>query len=240
MQIIVPDYYKEFRCIAGHCRHTCCKGWEVDIDAESLARYEQIPEIREQIEHGESPHFCLLEGEVCPFLRDDGLCEMIRKYGEGMLCQICTDHPRFRNYWTDRIEAGLGLVCEEAARIILTRDTPMKLEVCSGDRSDPPELPEDELWLLGLRDRMLSELTEEGPIARLKEYLIYRHIADALYDGRLEERIRFIDRSVASICEQWAVSDGSIEALLEIARAFSYDVEYDDEEMERRLDECLN
>ena len=32
MQIIVPDYYKEFSCIADHCRHSCCIGWEIDID----------------------------------------------------------------------------------------------------------------------------------------------------------------------------------------------------------------
>lgn len=235
MQILVPDYYKDFRCIADRCRHTCCKGWEVEIDEESLTRFERIPEIRDKIEYGEEPHFRLLDGEVCPFLLGSGLCKMILEHGENMLCQICTDHPRFRNYWSGRIEMGLGLVCEEAARIILTRDAPMKLEVLSDDRTGPYELPEDEAWLLTFRDNMLRNVNGTGPIARLKEYLIFRHIADALYDGRLEERIRFIQESVSEIEENWNRSDRSVESLIEIVRIFSYDVEYDDEEKEKRL-----
>ena len=39
---IVPDYYKEFRCIAGACRHSCCIGWKIDIDAASAARYAAV------------------------------------------------------------------------------------------------------------------------------------------------------------------------------------------------------
>ena len=32
MKEIFPSYYPEFRCIAGACRHSCCIGWEIDID----------------------------------------------------------------------------------------------------------------------------------------------------------------------------------------------------------------
>lgn len=235
MRVFVPDYYNEFHCIADRCRHTCCKGWEVEIDSGSLARFEKIPEIRNQIEYGEDSHFRLLDGEICPFLLESGLCRMIRDYGEDMLCQICTDHPRFRNYWTDRIEMGLGLVCEEAARIILSRRTPMKLVLLSEDGAETPELPADEKWLLGVRDRMLREEAGEGPLARLREYLLFRHIADALYDDRLEERIAFVERSVSEAEQKWNATDHSLNSLVEIVRVFSYDVEYDDEEKEKRL-----
>ena len=50
-QIIVPSYYKKFKCIAGECKHSCCKGWEIDIDEKSLARYENIPDIAKYIEY---------------------------------------------------------------------------------------------------------------------------------------------------------------------------------------------
>jgi len=93
MKTLVPDYYMEFKCIADRCRHTCCQGWEVEIDEESLSRFEKIPDIAAKIEIGEDNHFRLLENEVCPFLRADGLCEMIVKYGEQMLGQTCTDPP---------------------------------------------------------------------------------------------------------------------------------------------------
>ena len=40
---VVPDFYPEFHCIASACRHSCCVGWEVDVDPETLARYRQVP-----------------------------------------------------------------------------------------------------------------------------------------------------------------------------------------------------
>ena len=76
-------------------------------------------------------------------------------------------------------------------------------------------------------------MSETGPAARLREYLIYRHIADALYDGRIAERVRLVDRAFARICASW---DGqSVPDLIEKARAFSNEVEYDDEKLEQLL-----
>lgn len=248
MKVYVPDYYKEFQCIADRCKHTCCKSWEVEIDEESRKKYRAYPNIEKHIEASdnsdEMSYFRLSEDETCPFLLENGLCEMILQYGEDMLCQTCTDHPRFRNFWSDRIEMGLGLVCEEAARIILGREKPMTLELYDmgpgkffrkeADRDGEPE--EDEKWLLEKRNTLIRQITEEGPIARLKEYLLYRHIADALYDDRLEERIAFVNVLCSRIQEEWEQTDKSPEALVEIARNYSYDVEYDEEVKERYLD----
>ena len=235
MKVIVPDYYSRFRCIAGACRHTCCEGWEVDIDAESLLRYRTMADITPQIEESDdTPHFRLGENERCPFLNSDKLCDLILRHGEDILCQICRDHPRFRSFWSDRTEIGLGLVCEEAGRLILSQEKPMELVVLSDDGTDAA-LPEDEAWLLAYRDELLQNIEETGPAARLLEYLIYRHLPDALYDGRLDTRLAFIRQSFREITDAWAQTDGTITAMAECARVWSYDVEYDDEEQERRL-----
>lgn len=234
MKLYAPQYYKEFHCIADACRHTCCEGWEIDIDEEQLARFQQEPYIAAHIEEGDPPHFRLLEGERCPFLKENGLCEMILRYGEDILCQICRDHPRFRSFWSDRVELGLGLVCEEAGRLILGSEEPMKL-VCLSDDGEETELPEDEAWLMDLRERFLQSIAESGPKARLMEYLIYRHLPDALYDDRVEQRIAFIRQSYEELTAAWEESDGSLDAMVEICRVWSYDVEYDEEELERRI-----
>lgn len=39
MLYTVPDYYGEFECIAGECEDTCCAGWQIVIDKDSLKRY---------------------------------------------------------------------------------------------------------------------------------------------------------------------------------------------------------
>ena len=234
MNIYVPEYYSAFHCIASKCRHTCCAGWEIDIDAESLARYDRLPgdfgaRVRRGIERGDTPRFILTEGERCPLLTDDNLCALILHAGEGALCQICRDHPRFRNYFSGRVEMGLGLVCEEAARLILTWPRPLRLVRLEGDDAEAPT--EDERYLFDLRDRWLASLPEQGPRTRLMETLIYRHLPDALYDGRLDERVDFIQRAFAHITAGW--TDDGLPALMERARCFSDRVEYDDEVLEK-------
>ena len=233
MNLYVPEYYPEFRCIASRCGHTCCAGWEIDIDGESLARYERLPgdfgeRLRRSLSREGTPHFILGPGERCPLLNGDNLCDLILHEGEDALCQICRDHPRFRNYFSGRVEMGLGLVCEEAGRLILSWPRPLRLIRLEGDGAESPT--EDEAYLFEIRERWLASIEEEGPRARLLETLIFRHLADALYDGRLEERIDFIRRAYGQITAGW--TEGDLPALAERARAFSDAVEYDDEALE--------
>lgn len=132
MKTVYPDYYESFKCIADKCRHSCCVGWEIDIDSKSFDFYQSVKgEFGERLCRNISiegtPHFVLKEDERCPFLNKNNLCDIYSKLGEKSLCQICSEHPRFYNEFSDRIEAGLGLCCEEAARLIITKKEPFKL-----------------------------------------------------------------------------------------------------------------
>lgn len=131
MTTYYPDYYKDFKCIAERCRHTCCAGWEIDVDEAALERFTADPAIAPYIRDGS---IILDENERCPFLREDGLCKMILEHKEDFICDICKEHPRFYNDCGDHTEAGLGLVCEEACRLILSRENDFKL-------TPPKELP---------------------------------------------------------------------------------------------------
>lgn len=122
MDIFAPTYYKKFKCIKGECKHSCCIGWEIDIDGLTLDFYKKDSEIMKNIELCNIPHFILGKDERCPFLNKYNLCDIILKYGEEGLCQICRDHPRFVNEYNSREEIGLGLTCEAAARLIIDND----------------------------------------------------------------------------------------------------------------------
>ena len=165
MKYIVPDYYNEFSCIADKCRHSCCKGWEIDIDEESYEWYKTIDgKIGEKLKNCIAvedgiPHYILEEDESCPFLRQDGLCEMICELGEDSLCQICSDHPRFRNYFSDREEMGLGLCCEAAGELILKRKEPVRLVIMEED-DDNEQQEDEEYTLLSYRD-MLFQIMQD-------------------------------------------------------------------------------
>lgn len=124
MKLYAPEYYKNFKCIADKCEHSCCIGWEIDIDEETLKKYENLespyaPEILNSISFEGTPHFKLCEGDRCPHLDKNGLCKIILSAGEEHLCAICRYHPRFYNY-TDVAEVGIGMSCREAARLILS------------------------------------------------------------------------------------------------------------------------
>lgn len=79
--------------------------------------------LKRAISDGDEPHFILGERERCPFLNEHNLCDIITELGEERLCSICAEHPRFHNELPDRVESGVGLACEAAARIILGKRT---------------------------------------------------------------------------------------------------------------------
>ena len=124
MKLYAPKYYKNFKCIADRCPHSCCIGWEIDIDRTTLTKYESLSEgygsvIKNSISYNGDPHFKLCEGDRCPHLNERGLCEIILNLGEDHICDICREHPRFYNF-TDVAEVGIGMSCCEAARVILS------------------------------------------------------------------------------------------------------------------------
>jgi len=138
MILRTPDFYDSFHCIAGKCTDTCCIGWEIDIDPASAKRYAKVKgdfgeKLRQNIEDG---HFKLLPGDRCPFLRNDGLCDMICNLGESSLCDICREHPRFVEVYGDIMEKGIGLCCEEGVRLLLE---------CKGSATSPIAFVEREI-----------------------------------------------------------------------------------------------
>ena len=125
MLSIFPKFYKNFLCKADKCKHSCCKGWEIDIDEETAGKYlamtgELGAEIRRNIGKNEDSYFFkLTEDERCPFLQKNGLCKIILNIGEENICEICTMHPRFFTMLDDVELCGVGLSCEKTCELLL-------------------------------------------------------------------------------------------------------------------------
>ena len=162
MKTVTLNCWEHFRCIADRCRHSCCVGWEIDVDEYALRRYATVEgefgqRLRQSIAVGDEGAFFALQGEEerCPFLNEQGLCDMILTLGEDWLCDICTDHPRYRNYFSHREELGFGLCCEEAARELLTFPGKLELIVTEDDGGDE-EPTEWERELLAVREELFA------------------------------------------------------------------------------------
>lgn len=177
MKTYAPDYYNEFKCIADKCKNSCCIGWEIDIDDNTYKKYMSLnspigEKLRKNITE-ELPHsFKLKEDEKCPFLNENGLCELILTLGEASLCSICELHPRFRNFYNTRTEIGLGLCCEAVCALVLNKKTPTKLIIIDED-SEKTEEDATETEMIEIRDNILSLITNrESTLEKRKETLL--------------------------------------------------------------------
>ena len=163
-----PDYYSDFRCIADKCRDNCCIGWEIDIDEETAAYYDSVggdfgKRLHRNISEG---CFALDEKERCPFLNGRNLCDIYTTLGEEHLCQICTDHPRYYEWFGSIKEGGVGLCCEAAAELMLSRDMTI---VESNTDEEPAESPDMEIF--ELLDNERNELIQLIAMNELPEAL---------------------------------------------------------------------
>lgn len=170
-----PDYFDRFRCTASACSDNCCIGWEIDIDENTAGRYKNVSgelgeklremiswpggeEIQtEEVQAGESPserkfpsdreppHF-ILQGERCPFLVQDNLCEIIRELGEESLCDICREHPRYYEWFDGLTEKGVGLCCEAAAGLILESSKKAEFVTELEEQQECEPLQEGKQW----------------------------------------------------------------------------------------------
>lgn len=122
MEYTIPHYFDRFRCIAAECEDTCCAGWAIMIDNDSLEKYKSVKgdfgnRLHNSIDW-EQGCFCQYEGR-CAFLNEDNLCDMHMEAGEHMLCNTCRDYPRHMEEYEGLREGSLSLSCIEAAKIIL-------------------------------------------------------------------------------------------------------------------------
>lgn len=125
------NYNAKFSCIGGNCKHNCCIGWKINVDKKTLKKYFDLQQKDQRFCQNilNENSFKMTFDNCCPFLEKDNLCYVIKNYGEQNLCSTCKTHPRFKNFFSDRVETGLGLYCEESARIILSQKSKMKLEL---------------------------------------------------------------------------------------------------------------
>ena len=191
MELIKPTYYDAFRCIAGACPDSCCKGWAVEIDSASAELYRNLSGelgdiLRQKMTEEDGQIILSLNPDGrCPMWRDDGLCRIHAQLGEDALCRTCADFPRLRHDYGDFVELGLELSCPEAARLILARrDSAVISSPVSG--GDAPDYDADAMVILRRsRKEILDFLTNTDLSAgdALAVLLLYGHAVQNELDG---------------------------------------------------------
>ena len=213
MLIRKPAYFHTFRCIANQCPDSCCKGWEVEVDADAAKLYRALPgplgdRLRSVLR--DDPQWgtvMTIEDGRCPMWRTDGLCRIQVELGHDALCKTCRDFPRLTHDYGNFVEYGLELSCPEAARLILTASDPSVVteEIPGGDAPDYDQ--EAMEHLLKSRKTALAIIadTKYSIPEMLVLFYYFVHQAQAPLDG--ETPPDFLPERILESARQLAVSE---------------------------------
>lgn len=139
MRYLKPHFYDSFVCTGGSCPDTCCAGWQIMIDENSLDRYGNEPGefgkiLRNSIDWEEE---CFYQNDQrCAFLNNENLCDIYRVLGADALCDTCRLYPRHTEEYEGLRELSLSLSCPEAAKIILSCKEPIRFLEEETDEED--------------------------------------------------------------------------------------------------------
>ena len=202
MKLRMPKYYKKFKCIADKCKDSCCSaGWEIDIDDETAKLYDSVSgvfgeKLRKSIDNSsENRHFILDNHNNCPFLKN-GLCEIYTELGEHSLCKICAEHPRYYEWFNGLKEGGIGLCCEEAARIILSYDKKFTTFDVNIDEENSDDYDEDLFVFLNNARNKIIEHLEDKSISfnkRIRNVIWYGNVLQQDIDFDLLDDEEIVD-----------------------------------------------
>lgn len=130
MRYVKPHYYDDFQCTADSCPDTCCAGWQIVIDEESLEKYGRVRgpfgnRLYDSIDWEEG--IFRQQKDRCSFLDEENLCDLYKELGKDSLCRTCRMYPRHVEEYEGLRELSLSLSCPVAAEMILTCREPFRL-----------------------------------------------------------------------------------------------------------------
>ena len=135
-----PKYVSKFQCDGIACGGSCCKDWQIEIDANSYKRYkDKKSDIADYIK---GKYYINMDNRnACPFLTEKCLCGLQLKYGEPFLSGTCRTYPRRTYVIGDFCERTLSLACPLAAKLALSE----KMEFVITETDDETDMYESNL-----------------------------------------------------------------------------------------------
>ena len=118
------SFFNQFSCTMKDCPNTCCRGWRVIFDEETVKRYLTEPGIngirlRSSIEKVNGEVYFRTSLKQCTFYEKEGTCNLQRTLGTDYMPLVCRRYPRFYQHYGSFTEEALFLSCPEAARLFI-------------------------------------------------------------------------------------------------------------------------
>lgn len=226
-----PHYYDKFSCTAEQCPDTCCAGWQIVIDENSLEKYSNVSgdfgiRLLNSINWREGI-FEQYE-KRCSFLNAENLCDIYKELGADALCDTCRLYPRHIEEFENLREFSLSLSCPVAAKMILQCQEPVRFLEEEDEKEEGEEDFEDFDFLLfdcllEVREKLFSIVQNRTIPIEKRMYCVLKiakNLQTALDEGELFERDFMAE---IELCLQEKAEDFSGN-LYEIVQAFRKDL----------------
>lgn len=140
MKYLTLDLFHNFKCIGSTCPDTCCAGWSILVDKDSVQKYQMIPgeygqKLRDSLITKDKNSYFRMQNQRCPHLTEENLCGVYQILGEESMCYSCKVYPRTFSVYGDISFTLLSASCPEVARMLLTRTTPVEFSFGEDDTS---------------------------------------------------------------------------------------------------------
>ncbi|MDU5111176.1 MAG: flagellin lysine-N-methylase [Clostridium sp.] len=195
--ILKIKVYDKFKCTADKCKFTCCTGWDINVDNKTYNKWREKDNLNYLLDnvrfikiHGENTY--LLQKETkgeCPFLSNEGLCNIVIDHGDEYLSLTCKSFPRIENDFEDVREVTLSCSCPEVVNII--SDMKEKNYIDSNDSLSYIE----DLGCLKIRESLVNILQKEDISIENKLIFSYDMLLNMLDSDDLnyDSLIEFLD-----------------------------------------------
>ena len=164
MLYITPDYYEKFKCIAGDCPDTCCAGWQIVIDDDSMKKYQNfngdyIWKVMACVDW-ETETFRQDKENRCAFLNKKNLCDLHTNAGEDFLCKTCREYPRHTEEFEGVREITLSVSCPEVARILMEQVEPVRFLTQETEGEETEDFSDFDLFLFSILEDARKEMID--------------------------------------------------------------------------------
>ncbi len=184
----VISVYHQFQCLGEKCPDTCCRGWKIPVDQESMEQYQSLDgkigqRLRKSVK-GREMHYFKRQWGACPFYGKDGLCELQKDYTIDYMPFVCRGYPRKILKISHTTEITLELSCPQAARLFCRKYE--RLDFVDSTESKKPmwDMNNDDLEFLDFLQKSREDIlcylwddshTMEHAIDQIYEYVSNCH-----------------------------------------------------------------
>jgi lysine-N-methylase len=192
-------WLSDFECLGDKCEDTCCKGWGMQVDKGTIARYEkEAPELLEAVTSGEAEHIMKRDPETDYCIKfDAGWCGVHAAKGTDFLGDACHFFPRVTRQLGDITLQTASLSCPEITRRALLQE-PQK----EWHQAEDGRLP------FTIKDYLPTEL-ESAKALEVHEAFLEAAMAEDADAGKIIARLHAVVQSMEMVDKAtWPMAAG--------------------------------